>query len=125
MDVELTSDHYRRSPLVQGGQEIKYKVTVKVPNTTGRQVTERYRALIKELYVEPKEEGILGWFIEINDSENMDEDFSIHQSSIRPRKQASKLNESTTKSKDIRTFFNTERNVAAHAFTEKKIIAID
>ena len=124
-DVELTSDHYRRSPLVQGGQEIKYNVTVKVPNTTPRQVTERYCALIKEFYVEPKEEGILGSSIVINDSENMDEDFSIHQSSIRPRKQPSKLNESTTKSKGIRTFFNTERNVAAHACTEKKIIAID
>ena len=78
MDVKLTSDHYRRSPLVQGGQEIKCKVTVKVSNSTPRQVTERYRALIKELYVEPKEEEILGSFIVVNDSENMDKDFSIH-----------------------------------------------
>ena len=35
-DVELTSDRYRRSPLVQGGLEIKCKVTIKVPNATPR-----------------------------------------------------------------------------------------
>ena len=40
-DFELNSDQYR-SALVQGGIEIKYKVTVKVPNATPRQVTERY-----------------------------------------------------------------------------------
>ena len=34
VDVELTSGHYRRPPLVQGEQEIKSKVTVKVPNAT-------------------------------------------------------------------------------------------
>ena len=38
-DVELTSDHYRRSPLVQGGLEIKRKVTVKVSYATATQVT--------------------------------------------------------------------------------------
>ena len=56
VDVELTSDHYRWSPLVQGGVEIKCKVTVKVLNATRRLVTESYRALVEELYVEPKEE---------------------------------------------------------------------
>ena len=47
VDVELTSDHYRRTPLVQGGLEI---------NATPRQATERYSALVEELHVEPKEE---------------------------------------------------------------------
>ena len=42
----------------------------------------------------------------------------------RPRKQPSKPNESTTKSKDVRTFFSRERNVTAHACT-KKVIVID
>ena len=108
VDVELTSDHYRRSPLVQGGLEIKCKVTVKVPSATPRQVTERYLALVKELYVEPKEKETLGLFSVVNDSKNMDEDFSIHQRSTTPRKQPSEPNESTIKSKDIRTFFNKE-----------------
>ena len=39
--------------------------------------------------------------------------------------QGNKPNESTSKSKDIRTFFNKERNVVAHRCSEKKIIVID
>ena len=73
-----------------------------------------------KFYVQPKEEEILGSFIPVNDSENMDEDFSIHQRSSRSRKQPSKPNEATAKSKDIRTFFNEERNVVARACTKKK-----
>ena len=38
-DVELTSDHYRRSPLVQGGPKIKCEVTVKVSYAIPTQVT--------------------------------------------------------------------------------------
>ena len=121
MDVEIISDYYRSSPLVQGGLEIKYKVTVKVPSATPRQVTERYCALVKELYVEPKEEETLGSFIVVNDSEIMYKDFSIHQMSSRPRKQPSKPNESTIKSKDIRTFLNKRKKHLAHACTEKKL----
>ena len=49
LGVELTSDHYRWSPLVQAGLEIKWKVTVKVPNAIPRKVTECYCALVEEL----------------------------------------------------------------------------
>ena len=51
----------------------------------------------------------------------MDEDFSIHQRSKRLRKQPSKPNKSTTKSKD-KAFFNKERNAATDACTEKKTL---
>ena len=34
--AELTSDHYRRSPLIQGDIEIPCKVTVKIPGTVIR-----------------------------------------------------------------------------------------
>ena len=104
VDLQLTSD----SPvqLVQGGLEIKCEVTIKVPNATPRQVTEQFRALAKELYVEPKEEKIIGWFVVVSDNKNMDEDLSIHQRSTRPGKQPSKPSGSTIKSRDIRTFFN-------------------
>ena len=46
----------------------------KVPYATARQVIERYRALVEKLYVEPKEEEIIGSLIL-----NMDEDFSTQQ----------------------------------------------
>ena len=113
MYVKLTSDNYRRSPLVQGGLEI---------NATPRQVTGRYSALVEELYVEPREGEILGSSILVNDSGNMDKDFSIHQRSTSPRKQPSTTNECTTKSKDIRTFSNKERSVSAHACSKKQLL---
>ena len=81
MDIELTLGHYRSLPLVQGGLETKCKVTVKVPNATPRQAAEGYRTLVEELYIELNEEGIIGSFILVNDSENINEDFSIHQRS--------------------------------------------
>ena len=100
--VEWTSNTYRGSPFVQGGLEIKCKVTDKVPSTTPRQEVEGYCTVVEEFYVETKEEEILCLFILVNDSENMDEDFSIHQRSTRPKKQPSKPKKSTNKSKDIK-----------------------
>ena len=32
VSAQLTSEHYRRSPIVQGGMEISCKVTVKIPD---------------------------------------------------------------------------------------------
>ena len=52
-DVELNSDQYR-SALVQGGLEIKCKVTVKVPNATSRQVTERYHPRALSWFIHSK-----------------------------------------------------------------------
>ena len=113
VDVELTSDHYRRSPLVQGGLEIKCEVTVKVSNATPKKVNERYRALVESSMLSLRQKKFLV------------RSFSIHQRSKRPRRQPNKPNESTTKSKDIRTFFNKERNVVTHACTKKQMIVID
>ena len=68
---------------------------------------------------------IIGSFIVVNDSENMDEDFSIHQRSTRPRKQPSKPNGYLLNLKTAEHFFNKERNVVAHTCTKKTIVVID
>lgn len=47
--------------------------------------------------MEIKEEEIFSLFF-LDDSENKDKNFSINQRSTRPRKQPSKLNETTAKS---------------------------
>lgn len=53
--VILTSDHYRRSPLVQGGLEIPCKVSVTITGTVSNLlVLERYRQLVESRYTEPK-----------------------------------------------------------------------
>ena len=47
--VTLTSDHYRRSPLVQGGIKIACKVTMSVPGTCiNLPLVERFKKLITE-----------------------------------------------------------------------------
>ena len=71
MQVELTSKHYRRSPLVQGGMEIPCLVTVKTPATLkNTELADKYLELVKERYTEPKNEEILGSFVNEIDEED-------------------------------------------------------
>ena len=61
MHCELSSMHYRRSPLVQGGLEIQCQVVFKSPKTLlHSQLTERYVGLVNELYLERDEETCVG-----------------------------------------------------------------
>jgi len=104
--TELTSSHYRRSPLVQGGLEIRSKVTVKVDSSFNTKVVDRYKAKVKELYIEPTDEEILGSFL-------LEEEL------------ASTLRKS--RCNDIRNFFTHARNVKS-TFNQgqgKNIIEID
>ena len=67
--IQLTSDHYRRSPLVQGGIEIPCKVTATIPGTVPNLLCmERYKELVKNLYTESKNEEILGSFLQLTDN---------------------------------------------------------
>ena len=60
----LTSEHYRRSPLVQEGLKIPCKVSAIMPGTVSNLlVLEKYWQLVEELYTEPKNEEILGSFL--------------------------------------------------------------
>lgn len=60
----IIGTHYRRSPLVQGGLEIPCKISVRILGTCSNLlVLERYKELCNELYVEPKNEEILGSFM--------------------------------------------------------------
>ena len=60
----LSVTHYRRSPLVQGGLEIPFKVSVKMPGTMKNHLQmDRYLELVRSLYTEPKNEVVLGSFL--------------------------------------------------------------
>ena len=62
----LSSTNYRRSPLVQGGLEIACEITVKMPATIkSHMILDRYKELINDYYIEPKDEEILGSFLAI------------------------------------------------------------
>ena len=91
----LTEDH----DLSRVDWKSSVRLLIKYPV---QHLVERCCTVVEELYVETKEEEILCLFILVNDSENMDEDFSIHQRSTRPKKKPSKPKKSTNKSKDIK-----------------------
>ena len=61
VQATLSTTHYRRSTLVQGGLEIACKISVKMPGTIKNHLLmDRYFELVRSLYTEPKNEVILG-----------------------------------------------------------------
>ena len=106
--VTLTSEHYRRSPLVQGGMEIACLMRSSIPGTcVNLFVLERFKAIISENYTERKEETILGLFMVPTPDENVgatNEDIGMRQiGRNKGKKKAVCSNQ--PKSKDIWTFF--------------------
>ena len=99
--AQLTGTHYRRSPIFQGGLEIPCLVTVTIPGSIkGHMLIQRYQQMVEELYCAPKEEMIMGSFLE---------QIVPTEDEARPKK---KKTTSTTKKtekpkgyKDIRNFF--------------------
>ena len=62
--AEITSSHYRKSPLLQGGLEIRCRVTVAMPGTIKNyMLLDRYKELVEKPYIEPKIEIIIGNFL--------------------------------------------------------------
>ncbi|XP_057290014.1 uncharacterized protein LOC130657458 [Hydractinia symbiolongicarpus] len=104
MKSTLTSVHYRRSPLVQGGLEIPCKITVTLPGTVNNLlVLARYQQLVEALYTEPKEELILGSFLHI--AVILDVVVPTEERPKRKKNTAKSQSKETKKQKDIRNFF--------------------
>ena len=74
VNAVLTFNHYRRSPLVQGGLEIPCEATIRMPATIkNHMVVDRFKELLNEFYTEPQEEEILGSFLAISPHDDIDE----------------------------------------------------
>lgn len=62
--AQLTSSHYRKSPLFQGGLEIPCSVQISlVANIRGEMLIRKCKELVEELYTEPKKE-VVGCFLQ-------------------------------------------------------------
>ena len=73
VSAKLTSTHYRRSPLVQGGIEIPCVVTVSMPGTVINQLLmERYKQFVETLGTKSKEEEILETFLQLENTGEQD-----------------------------------------------------
>ena len=101
LTAKVCGKHYRRSPLIHGGLEVPCQVTVSMPGSIVNHL------LLRELYIEPKDEEIMGTFLSVmNES-------AIEVEPSQPRKERSKP-KNTVKSKDIRQMF------ASTSATEKR-----
>ena len=123
--AQLISEHYRRSPLVQGGMEIACKVTVSIPGTcVNLLLMERYKQLIKDTYSEPNKEEILGSYLNVQENNETE-----RASEAIPRKKKEKsVKKKEVKTKDIRNFFNPvvidrnqQRKIQSSSESQKKI----
>ena len=66
-EAQLSSTNYRTLPLIQGGLDIPCDVIVTMQRTIDNQlILEKYKKLVCEKYVEPKEEVIIGSFLKAN-----------------------------------------------------------
>ena len=71
VNAKLSSEHYRKSPLFQGGLEIACIITVRMSGTVrNHMVIEQYKEIVERLYCEPKNEVVIGCFLE-NSIENV------------------------------------------------------
>ena len=69
--AQLTGVHYQGLPLlVQGGLEAPCQITVTIPGTVSNPLcTEKYKEIVTDCFIEPKNEEIMGSFIQaINDA---------------------------------------------------------
>lgn len=128
VNAKLTSEHYRRSPIVQGGMEIPCKITVKIAGTCiNLLLMEKYKQLIEELYIEPKNEENLGSFLQPNNV--TEESINLPSTSSQSKKRKSK--DEASNQKDIRSFFS--KTISIKTTTKRrdgkkkteKIITID
>ena len=108
--VEVSSNHYRRSPLAQGGLEISCRLSVKLAVATikNNMLVDRYKQILEELYEEPSEEIIMGsilldYFEEVSDIEdetNVGETAMPQNRKRKPDKVNEKASKTSNKERD-------------------------
>ena len=133
LSVTLTSEHYRRSPLVQGGMEIGCKVTTSIPGTCiNILILKKYQDIIEENYTEPKEEAILGSYLVPSNASEVDQEVRVPPTDTTSNTHTKKrdiVKLSAPKSKDIRTFFTQQQRVEKQKESDqqksKKTVVID
>ena len=66
ISLKICGRHYIRSPLIQDELEVPCDVTITmVRSVVNHLLLTRYEALLKEFYLEPKEEEIIGAFLSL------------------------------------------------------------
>ena len=88
--------------MVQGGKEISCVVTLPMPGILINQLLmERYKQLVETLYTEPKEEEILGTFLQLENTGEQD----LAPVAPKQKKKPKRPLESDKNQKDIQSYF--------------------
>ena len=78
--LKIRGQHYRRSPLVQGGLEVPCEITISmIGSVVNHLLLVRYEKLLKELYTEPKEEEIVATFLSLEPNKLAEREQSTRQ----------------------------------------------
>ena len=104
--AEIGSSHYRRSPLIQGGLEIRCKVSATLPGTIRNHMfLYQYKEFINKLYCEPKNEVIIGNFLTSVPNKNIHLN-QPQQQQLAQKKVNQKKKNNEEQPTDIRNYFN-------------------
>lgn len=107
VQVKVTGKNYRRSPLVRGGLEVPCHVTVTMPGSVvNHLLITRYQQLLEELYIEPKDEEIIGTFLSVSNLNEVEAD-QPPKPPLRNKGKQRKPQE--VKSTDIRQMFKAQK----------------
>ena len=113
---KITSSHYRRSPLLQGGLEIQCIVSVTLPGTVKNHLLlERYRELVEKLYCQPKDEVIIGSFLTPLPLDPLSApitDVCQRKRNKQQKRKSETTTENPRKKNDIRNFFKKQSGAA-------------
>ena len=95
--------------IVQGGLEVLCEIKIKmVGSIINHHLLVLYESLLKELYIEPKDEVIIVTFFSIrNEHENVNQETQIEIEAVQtePLKKTGQKKKAEVKSKDIRDMF--------------------
>ena len=118
--------HYRRSPLVQGGLEIKCEVVINSRATVLQsRLTARYLELIQNLYTEPVEERVMGELV-FNFVMTLPPMVNMPVlPTLKKRKKKATTTNATTRNRDIREMFSGSKKSKKTQPANDNIIVLD
>ena len=122
VNAQLTNEHCLLCPIVHGGMEVACKVTVKIPSTcVNILLMEKYKQLVQQLYIQPKNEEILGSFLQPIETIDGVEAQPVLKNAKVKRKQTSKT---VNRQKDIRRFFKKQGIITITETCSKRPLVI-
>ena len=116
VSANICGKHYRGSHLVQEGLEVPCQITVCMPGSVvDHRLLSRYETLLRNLYMEPIDEEIMGTFLSITNEKLREAE--------PPQPQRKKNKKKTVKSRDIRLFLS--RSTERRACHDRETVVID